>query len=151
VVSLLLRLPDFEILKDKSRTFLKVLGGTQPLIGGIFAFVLGALISARIININVGGSSDLSTWLFVVLGFLAGPARGSPEIFCMSLKAISVARRGSRRRPPGSGPNRVSPPERARGQPPYSTLSALGRSIMRGLCGVGHPGFVALPGGRTTL
>jgi hypothetical protein len=48
VVSLLLRLPDFEILKDKSRTFLKVLGGTQPLIGGIFAFVLGALISARI-------------------------------------------------------------------------------------------------------
>jgi hypothetical protein len=72
VVSLLLLLPNFEILKDKSRTFLKVLGGTQPLIGGIFAFVLGALISARIININVGGSSDLSTWLFVVLGFLAG-------------------------------------------------------------------------------
>jgi hypothetical protein len=72
VVSLLLRLPDFEILKGKSRTFLKALGGTQPLIGGIFAFVLGALISAKIINIGVGGSSDLSTWLFVVLGFLAG-------------------------------------------------------------------------------
>lgn len=72
VVSLLLRLPDFEILKDKSRTFLRALGGTQPVIGGIFAFVLGALISAKIINISVGGSSDLSTWLFVVLGFLAG-------------------------------------------------------------------------------
>ncbi len=72
VVSLLLRLPDFEILKGKSRIFLKVFGGTQPLVGGIFGFVLGALISAKIINISVGGSSDLSPWLFVVLGFLAG-------------------------------------------------------------------------------
>ena len=34
--------------------------------------VLGALISAKIINLSVGGSSDLSPWLFVVLGFLAG-------------------------------------------------------------------------------
>ena len=72
VVSLLLRLPDFEILKGKSRTFLRAFGGTQPVIGGIFAFVLGALISAKIINISVGGSSDLSPWLFVVLEFLAG-------------------------------------------------------------------------------
>ena len=72
VVSLLLRLPDFEILKGKSRTFLRASGGTQPVIGGIFAFVLGALISAKIINISVGGNSDLSPWLFVVLGFLAG-------------------------------------------------------------------------------
>jgi hypothetical protein len=72
VVSLLLRLPDFESLKGKSRTFLRTLGGTQPIIGGLFAFVLGALISAKIINLSVGGSSDLSPWLFVVLGFLAG-------------------------------------------------------------------------------
>jgi hypothetical protein len=72
VVSLLLRLHDFEIIKGKSRTFLRAYGGTQPLIGGIFACVLGALISAKIINISVGGSSDLSTWFFIVLGFLAG-------------------------------------------------------------------------------
>jgi hypothetical protein len=72
VASLLLRLPDFEILKGKSRIFLRVSGAAQPLVGGIFAFVLGAIISARIINISVGGSSDLSIWLFVVLGFLAG-------------------------------------------------------------------------------
>jgi hypothetical protein len=72
VVSLFLRLPDFEILKDKSRTFLRAFGATQPFIGGVFAFVLGALISAKIINLSVGGSSDLSPWLFVVLGFLAG-------------------------------------------------------------------------------
>jgi hypothetical protein len=72
VVSLLLQLPHFEVLKGKSRTFLRALGGTQPVIGGIFAFVLGALISAKIINLSVGSSSDLSPWLFVVLGFLAG-------------------------------------------------------------------------------
>lgn len=41
VVSLLLRLSDFEILKGKSRTFLRGSGATQPIIGGIFAFVLG--------------------------------------------------------------------------------------------------------------
>jgi hypothetical protein len=40
--------------------------------GGIFAFVLGAVLSAKLINISVGGAYDLSTWIFVVLGFLAG-------------------------------------------------------------------------------
>ena len=72
VVSLLLRLHDFEVLQGKSRIFLRAYGGTQPLIGGIFACVLGAIISAKIINISVGGNSDLSTWFFIVLGFLAG-------------------------------------------------------------------------------
>jgi uncharacterized membrane protein len=72
VVSLLMRLHDFEVLQGKSRIFLRAYGGTQPLIGGIFACVLGAIVSAKIINISVGGNSDLSTWFFIVLGFLAG-------------------------------------------------------------------------------
>ena len=72
MASLLLKLSDFEILKGKSRAFLRALGVATPLIGGIFASVLGALISAKIINISVGGSSDLSIWFFVVLRFLAG-------------------------------------------------------------------------------
>ena len=72
VVSLLTRLPEFEILKGRSRTFLIALGVTQPIIGGIFAFVVGALFSAKIIDISVGGASDLSTWFYVVIGFLAG-------------------------------------------------------------------------------
>jgi hypothetical protein len=72
VVSLLTRLPEFEILKGRSRAFLRALGGTQPIIGGIFALVVGALFSAKIINISVGGASDLSTWFYVVIGFLAG-------------------------------------------------------------------------------
>jgi hypothetical protein len=65
-------LPEFEVLKGKSREFLMAIGVTQPIIGGSFALVLGALFSAKIINISVGGSSDPSTWFFVVLGFLAG-------------------------------------------------------------------------------
>lgn len=72
VVSLLTRLPEFEILKGRSRTFLRALGGTQPIIGGIFALVVGALFSAKIVNIGVSGASDLSTWFYVVIGFLAG-------------------------------------------------------------------------------
>jgi hypothetical protein len=72
VVSLLTRLPEFEVLKGRSRAFLIALGGTQPIIGGIFAIVVGALFSAKIINISVGGASDLSTWFYVVIGFLAG-------------------------------------------------------------------------------
>jgi hypothetical protein len=72
VVGLLVRLHDFESIKNKSRTFLRAYGATQPLIGGIFACVLGAIIAAKIINISVGGNSDLSIWFFIVLGFLAG-------------------------------------------------------------------------------
>jgi hypothetical protein len=72
VVSLLLQLPKYETLKGMSRTFLRATGATAPLIGGIFATVLAALMSARIVSINVGGGSDLNTWLFVVVGFLAG-------------------------------------------------------------------------------
>jgi hypothetical protein len=72
VASLPLQLPEFESLKGKSRAFLRATGTAQPIMGGIFAFVLGAVLSAKLINISVGGASDLSTWIFVVLGFLAG-------------------------------------------------------------------------------
>ena len=104
VVSLLLRLPHFEILKGKSRTFLRAFGGTQPVIGGIFAFVLGALISAKIINISVGGSSDLSPWLFVVLGFLAGFS----ERFTRNLLHVAESHFGGATGPPPQPPQQGS-------------------------------------------
>jgi hypothetical protein len=72
VISLLLRLPEFEILKNKSRVFLQAIGATQPFIGGVFAFVLLSLISAKIINISVGGASEPTVWFYIVVGFLAG-------------------------------------------------------------------------------
>ena len=128
VVSLLLRLPDFEVLKDKSRTFLRAVGGTQPVIGGIFAFVLGALISAKIINISVGGSSDLILGFSSCSDFGWISARGSPETFCELLKVISVVRRVRRRskslNPVGQSPYATAtpPPDDLRGR--FALLSA---------------------------
>jgi hypothetical protein len=72
IISLLLRLPEFEILENKSRLFLTAIGTTQPFVGGVFALVLGSLISAKIINISVGDTSEPSIWFYIVVGFLAG-------------------------------------------------------------------------------
>ena len=91
VVSLLLRLSEFERLKGMSRDFLRATGITQPLIGGVFAIVLAALITAKIINVGVGGSSDFGTWSFVVLGFLAGFS----ERFTRHLLSVSETGLGS--------------------------------------------------------
>jgi hypothetical protein len=102
-VSLLLRLHEFESLKGKSRTFLRTYGATQPHIGGIFACVLAALISAKIINISVGGgSSDLSTWLFIVLGFLAGFS----ERFTRNLLGVAESHFGGAAGPTPQPPQR---------------------------------------------
>lgn len=72
IISLLLRLSEFEILKNKSRLFLAAIGTTQPIVGGVFALVLLSLISAKIINISVGGASEPTVWFYIVVGFLAG-------------------------------------------------------------------------------
>ncbi len=96
VVSLLLQLRDFEILKGKSLAFLRALGGTQPVIGGIFACVVGAVFSAKLINISVGGSTDPSIWLFVVLGFLAGLS----ERFSKNLLHVAASHLGGTTEPP---------------------------------------------------
>jgi hypothetical protein len=52
--------------------FLAAIGMTQPFVGGVFALVLGSLISAKIINISVGDTSEPSVWFYIVVGFLAG-------------------------------------------------------------------------------
>jgi hypothetical protein len=66
VVSLLLRLGEFESTKGRSKAFLVLYGSTLPIVGGIFAAVLGALLDAEIINIGK------STYIYVVVGFLSG-------------------------------------------------------------------------------
>ena len=71
MISLLLRLPEFEILKNRSLV-LQAIGATQPFVGGVFAFVLLSLISAKIVNISVGGASEPTVWFYIVVGFLAG-------------------------------------------------------------------------------
>jgi hypothetical protein len=72
VVSLLLRLGEFESTKGRSQMFLTLTGATLPVVGGIFGAFVAALLSSKIINIEVGGSEGLSTWLYIVIGFLSG-------------------------------------------------------------------------------
>src|SRR4030095_6643030 len=69
VVSLLMRLAEFERTRGKSKQFLLLSGATQPIVGGIFAAVVGALLASKIINF---GETGLNVWHYTVIGFLAG-------------------------------------------------------------------------------
>jgi hypothetical protein len=66
VVSLLLRLAEFETTKGRSKEFLVLYGSTLPIVGGIFATVIAAILDSKIMNI----SEQLH--LYIVVGFLAG-------------------------------------------------------------------------------
>jgi hypothetical protein len=68
VVSLLLRIGEFETMRGRSREFLVLSGATLPIVGGIFAAVIASLFSAKIINLG----SEFSIWLYIVIGFLSG-------------------------------------------------------------------------------
>jgi hypothetical protein len=70
VVSVLMRLSEFEATKGRSKQCLVLTGATLPLVGGIFAAVIASLLLSKIINF--GTSQDSIIWLCVVFGFLAG-------------------------------------------------------------------------------
>ena len=73
VVSLLMRLTEFETTRGRSREFLFLSGATLPIVGGIFAAVIAALLASKIINFGPApGADGLSIWLFIVIGFLSG-------------------------------------------------------------------------------
>jgi hypothetical protein len=77
VVSIVLRLADFEGPTRKSQNFLLMTGLMLPLVGASFAAVTGAMVAAGIVNIKVGDGTNLSgpqasPYVFVVLGFIAG-------------------------------------------------------------------------------
>jgi hypothetical protein len=71
VVSLLMRLAEFDKTRGKSKEFLILSGGTQPLVGGVFAAVIAALIISEVITVS-GISQSPKLWLFVVVGFISG-------------------------------------------------------------------------------
>jgi hypothetical protein len=71
VVSLLMRLAEFDKTKGRSKEFLMLSGGTQPLVGGIFAAVIAALFISEVIIIS-GINQSPKLWLFVVVGFISG-------------------------------------------------------------------------------
>jgi hypothetical protein len=72
VVSLLLRLSEFESTKGRSQRFLTLTGATLPLIGGVFGAFVAVLLSAKVVNISIGTSDGTQVWLYIVIGFLSG-------------------------------------------------------------------------------
>jgi len=51
VVSLLMRLAEFDKTRGKSKEFLILSGGTQPLVGGIFAAVVASIIVSEVVTV----------------------------------------------------------------------------------------------------
>jgi hypothetical protein len=72
VVSLLLRLSEFENTKGRSQMFLTLTGATLPIVGGVFGAFVAVLLSAKVVNISIGGADGINVWLYIVVGFLSG-------------------------------------------------------------------------------
>jgi hypothetical protein len=87
VVSILLRLSEFETTKGRSREFLFLSGSTLPIVGGIFAAVVAALLASNIVSFNFAGG-QINIWLFVVIGFLSGFS----ERFTRNLLSVAEGR-----------------------------------------------------------
>jgi hypothetical protein len=71
VVSLLLRISEFESTKGRSQMFLKLTGATLPIVGGLFGAFVASLFCAQIVNITIG-QDGISVWAFIAIGFLSG-------------------------------------------------------------------------------
>ena len=78
VVSILLRLSEFEGATRRSRQFLMMTGVMLPLVGAIFASVTCALFASGIVNFNFaaepGGPARAvsNPYFYIVVGFLSG-------------------------------------------------------------------------------
>ena len=70
VVSVLLRLSEFENAQRRSRQFLRMTGVVLPLVGVVFACVTYALFTSDLINF--GPAVEDNTSFFIVVGFLSG-------------------------------------------------------------------------------
>jgi len=77
IVSILLRLSEFETATRRSRQFLRMTGMMLPLVGAIFACVSCAVFASGIINFGFASAdgslrSIESPYFYVVIGFLSG-------------------------------------------------------------------------------
>lgn len=99
VISILLRLGEFETTKGRSKAFLLLTGATLPLVGGVFGAFVAALFSANVINISIGGQNPVGLWIYVVIGFLSGFS----ERFSRGFIQIAETRFGSTSQPTSGG------------------------------------------------
>ena len=69
LVSLLMRLGEFDQTRGKSKQFLVLSGATQPLVGGVFAAVVASIVVSKLISV---ADVENTAWLFIVIGFASG-------------------------------------------------------------------------------
>jgi len=101
VVSLLMRLAEFDKTRGKSKEFLILSGGTQPLVGGIFAAVVASIIVSEVVTV-AGITHSSKLWLFVVVGFLSGfSERFTRSMLSVAEDRFSVDASKPDRKPPG--------------------------------------------------
>lgn len=101
IVSILLRIAEFESTRGRSKSFLELTGATLPLVGGAFGAVIAALLAANIVNISFGNVPGGNIWLYVVVGFLSGfSERFSRSFLNMAESRLAAAAD----RPPEGGP-----------------------------------------------
>jgi hypothetical protein len=86
VVSLLIRISEFERVSVRSRRYLLYTGATSPIVGGISAGVIAALIQSKLISFPIEQTNNL--WGFIVFGFLGGFS----ERFSGNLRRIAEGR-----------------------------------------------------------
>lgn len=77
VVSILLRLSEFEVATRKSRQFLMMTGAMLPLVGALFGAVTCALFASGIVNFQFANPGAAVTgignpYFYIVIGFLSG-------------------------------------------------------------------------------
>jgi hypothetical protein len=77
VVSVLLRLSEFENATRRSRQFLLMTGIMLPIVGAVFASVTCALFASEIINFSFASANNKealwnNSYFFIVIGFLSG-------------------------------------------------------------------------------
>jgi hypothetical protein len=76
VVSILLRLSDFQSATRRSRQFLRMTGFMLPIVGAVFAAITCSIFASGIINFSfAGGTGSLppkGPYFYMVVGFLSG-------------------------------------------------------------------------------
>jgi hypothetical protein len=77
VVSLMLRLPEFESASRKSSQFLQLTGAMLPLVGALFAVIICSIFRSGLVNFQFATPNQTmvipeSEYFFIVVGFLSG-------------------------------------------------------------------------------
>jgi hypothetical protein len=93
VVSIILRLAEFERSSRKSRQFLKMTGMLLPIVGGVFATVSCAIFRSGVISFFSPTNSSNDVYFYIVIGFLSGFSERFTRSLLVSLEDLTATRR----------------------------------------------------------